>query len=251
MGVVYQANKGLIKDYAEETIRYSKALIEPGRKEAEVKLAPFSEGEVDALLLKLDVLAAERMNPAVAVIVAEEAESILITARMVKTDTKAEFAGILGAGSNLEIVWLRAKDVGGPLLNPAGEANKGLYGGASGGVYTWLYTFTANTVANIVPDQIMAEHAGMIYLGFIDPIEVPKVEAVRYTLAGIPSPAQSLAFRIRQTFGVESLPVARLEKPVIVGPERKQAVDLIGGIDGDSKPEPLALLISKAESIVL
>ena len=123
MGVVYQANKGLLKDYSEETVKYSKALIEPGRKEAEVKLAPFSEAEVDALLLKLDVLAAERMNPAIAVVVAEEAESILITARMVKTDTKAEFAGILGAGSNLEIIWLRAKDVGGSLLNPAGEAN--------------------------------------------------------------------------------------------------------------------------------
>ena len=47
----------------------------------------------------------------------------------------------------------------------------------------------------------MAEHAGLIYLRFIDPIEVPKLEAVRYTLAGIPSPAQSLAFRIRQSFG--------------------------------------------------
>ena len=251
MGVVFQANKGLVKAFAEETIKYKNALIEPGKLESEVKLATLSADEVTAILLKLDMLAMERANPAVAAIVAEEAESILIAIRMVKTETKAAFAGILGAGSNLDIKWLRPKDVGGTLLNPAATASKGLYGGANGAVYTWLQTFVANTSDDIIPSQTMAEEAAVIHLGGIDPIEVPKLESIRFTLAGIPSPAQSLACNMRRSLGTEDVPVVRFEKPIIVGPEKTQAIDVMPNISGDSKFQLLSFIIAKAESLTL
>jgi hypothetical protein len=251
MGIVYQGNKGLIKSYVEETVKYKNALVEPGKTEAEIKLAPLSSGEVERILLKLDMLAIEKMNDPVAIMVAEEVESILTLIRMVKAETKAEFAGILGAGSNLDIAWLRPKDVGGALLNPAGTANKGLYGGASGGIYTWLQTFTANTSDDLIPEQIMAEEAGVIHLGAIDPVEVPKLNTIRFALAGIPTPAQSLPFNIRHTFGADSLPLVRFEKPIIVGPEKKQAIDVMPNISGDSKFQLLSLLAAKAESLTL
>jgi hypothetical protein len=183
--------------------------------------------------------------------VAEEAESILTAVRMVKTETKAEFAGILGAGANLEIEWLRPKHVGGSLLNSAGTSGKGLYGGTSGGVYTWTQTFTANTSQDIIPEQTMSEEAGLIHLGAIDPVEVPKINAIRFELAGIPTPAQSCKFNIRQSLGTEDLPFVRWEKPVIIGPEKKQKVTVMPNISGDSKLELLSLLVSKAENLSL
>jgi len=251
MGLVYTANKGLIKSYVEETVKYKNALIEPGKTEAEIKLAALSSAEVERILLKLDMLAMEKMYSPVAIMVAEEADSILALIRMVKVEAKAEFAGMLGAGSNLDIAWLRPKDIGGVLLNPAATASKGLYGGASGGVYTWLNTFVANTSDDLIPEQTMAEEAGVIHLGAIDPIEVPKLNGIRFTLAGIPTPYQSLPFNLRQSLGPESLPCVRYEKPIIVGPQKKQAIDVMPNISGDSKYQLMTLLVAKAENLTL
>jgi hypothetical protein len=251
MGLVYQATKGLIKAYPQESPNWEKALIEPGKGKAEVKLAPLSADEVEMILLKLDQLAMSTQHEGIAKMVAEEAESILIAIRNVKTEAKAAFAGILGAGANLDIMWLRPKDVGGSLLNPAATASKGLYGGTSGGVYTWLNTFTANTSAEIIPEQTMAEEAAVIHLGVIDPIEVPKINAIRFTLAGIPAPAQSTPFNIRSTFGSDTVPFVRFEKPIIIGPEKTQKIEVMPNISGDSKFQLLSLLIGKAEKLTL
>ena len=248
-----QLHRGLIKDYPEETMVWDRALIEPGREDPAITLAPFSAREVEVLFQKLNMLALYREHPGIASMVAEEADSILVACRRVKTETKQELRGILGTGANLEIAWLRAKDVGGRLTDQSGVAGKGAYGlGLGGGIYSWLNTFTAGVSVDMFPEATMVEEAGIIFLGFIDPIEVPKVEAIQFTLAKIPSPPQSLAFRINQEFGGPgSLPFARLEKPVFVGPERRFSVTVNPGISGDSKCEPLALLITTAEKHTL
>jgi hypothetical protein len=251
MGTVYQSNKGLLTSFSEETIKWPKALIEPGKDDPEVKLASLSSKEVNAILLKLDMLASDKANPAIAAMVAEEVESILVAIRLVKMETKAAFGGILGSGSNLDIKWLRPKDVGGSLLNPAGSTSKGLYGGTSAGVYTWLNSFTANTSDDLIPSQTMAEEAAVIHLGAIDPVEVPKIESIKFTLSSIPTPAQSTPFNLRKTLGTEDLPVVRFEKPVIVGPEKTQAIDVMPNITGDSKFQLLSLLIARASDLTL
>lgn len=251
MGIVFQANRGLIRDYVEETVKFPDALIEPGKPAAEVKLAPMSSEEVKRLLLKLDMIAWEKVQPAIAAMVAEEVSAIITAVRMVKVETKAEFMGMLGSGANLDITWLRPKDVGGPLLNATGAASKGLYGGTSGGVLSWLYTFTAGTSVDIIPEQTMSEEAAVIHLGVADPVTEPKVNAIRFEIAGIPTPAQPLNFTIRSSFGTESLPTCRFEKPVIIGPEKKQKVSVMPHLSGDSKLQLLSLLVAKAESLTL
>jgi hypothetical protein len=254
MGLVYQANEGLITGYPEETRKWSKALIQPGQLEAEVKLAPLSSAEVKAILLKLDMLTSDKANPAIAAMVAEEAESILIAIRMVKAETKGEFAGILGAGSNLDIMWLRPQDIGGAIMRGTASAGSlGLWGGTGGAVYTWLHTWTTGgTKETMIPSQTMAEEGAVIYLGAIDPIEVPKCTAIQFTLANIPAPPQSLSRNIRKGFGTEDVPVMRFEKPIIVGPEKTQKVEVNATTtSGDIKLELLGFLIGKAESLVL
>ena len=254
MGLVYQTNKGLLKAFVEETIKYKNALIEPGRAEAEVKLASLSVEEVDAILLKLDILASEKANPAIAAMVAEETASILVAIRMVKAETKAAFAGILGAGSNLEIMWLRPQDVGGTILRGTASAGSlGLWGGSGGAVYTWLKTWvTGGTKETMVPEQTMAEEGAVVHLGAIDPIEVPKCTAIQFTLAGLLSPPQSLSRNIRKSLGTEDISVMRFEKPIIVGPEKSQKVEVNATTtNGDTKLQLLSLLIARAQSLAV
>jgi len=251
MGLVFQATKGLIRDFPEETVSWKKALIEPGKAVTDVKCAPLSAEEVEMILLKLDQMAMSVQHEGIAKMVAEEAESILLAIRMVKDETKSPFAGILGAGANLDMMWLRPKDVGGTLLNPAATSSKGLYDGTSGGVLTWTHSFTADTAAAIIPEQTMAEEAAVVHLGAIDPVEVPKIGAMKVTLAGIPAPAQSTPFNIRGSFGTQTLPFVRFEKPIIVGPEKTQKIELEPDITGDSKFQLMSLLIAKAEKLTI
>ena len=253
---VYQVNKGLIRDYAEgEPKAWGKALIQPGQAKVDIKLERLSEAEVGLILTKLDMLAINRQNPTIAAILAEEADSVLTAVRMVKTETKESFAGILGGGANLDICWIRAKDVGGELTDQNGVASKGAYAlGAGGAVYSWLKTnFVAGTNVDMFPSAKLIEEAGIIFLGAIDPIEVPKVEAIQFTIAGILCPPQSLGFRQNnQEFGAPAkLSVARLEKPVIIGPEKTFTVTVNPSMAGSGKCEPLALLITTAEKMSL
>ncbi len=251
MGQVYQkaSEWGWIKSYSEETLKWDKALIEPGRYTAQVKVAEVSEDEVKAFFLKLDQLAMSRQNAAIAAMIAEEADSILLALRMVKLETKEPFAGILGAGANLDIAWLRPKDVGASLLNGPEEDNLGLYKGTSGEVYTWLSPLTENTSAHIIPEQTTAEEVTVVHLGAIDPIEVPKVNAISFTISAIPAPAQSCPFNIREGFGNNTMPFVRFEKPVIIGPEKKQKVELMPVATGDTKFQLLSFLIARAQDL--
>lgn len=252
---VYQINKDLIKDYEAETIPWSKALIVPGQEKPSVTLAVLSKVEVEAILTKLDMLAINRQNPAISAMLAEEADSILTAIRMVKTETKEDFRGILGSGANLDIRWLTPRDVGDSnLLNSAGTASRGLWGGTSGQVITWLHTISGsayNASDNIIDEQKMVEEAGVIHLGAIDPIEVPKCNLATFKISGVASPAQALPFTKRSSFGTNLTPVVRFEKPIIVGPEKTQEIGIYTTADGDTKLELLSLLIAKAESLTL
>ena len=249
---VSQVNAHLIQDYKEETLPWGKALITPGQDAVSVKCGPLSKAEVDAILIKLDLLSLNRQNPAISAILAEEADSILVAIRRVKAETKENFRGILGAGASLDICWLRPHHVGDKyLLNSAATTDVGLWGGTVAAVYTWLHTLVANTADNIIDEQTMVKEAAVIHLGAIDPIEVPKLEAITFKISGITSPAQSLAFSKRSTFGTELTPVVRFEKPVFVGPDKKQEIGLYPQVSGDTKFELLSLLITKAENLVL
>lgn len=251
MGLIYKANLGLIKGYGEETLPVRRALLQTGQPEVKVKVAKLDADEVEIILLKLDQLALSVQQEAIATMLAEEAESILAAIRMVKDETKEPFLGIQGLGSSLDMVWLRPKHVGdSTLLNSANTAGLGLYSGTNAAVYTWLQSFIAGTTKNIIPEQTMIEEAAVVHLGAIDTVEQPKCNAITFTLQGVDSPTQPLAFNIRRTLGSESMPFVRFEKPIIVGPEKKQKVTLVPNITGDSKVELLSLLITKASLLV-
>ncbi|GAI70224.1 unnamed protein product [marine sediment metagenome] len=100
------------------------------------------------------------------------------------------------------------------------------------------------------PEATLIEEVGIVFLGFIDPVEKPPVGAVQFTISGIPCPPQGLNFRITEEFGeAYKLPFCRLEKPVIIGPEKKFRVAVNPDLSETGKCQPLALLITTAEKM--
>lgn len=252
MGVVFDAakNSGLIRRYDDKSVDYTEALIEPGREKTTVTVAPITEEEARAIALKADALAIESNNPIIARIVAMAMQSIILAVRMAKTEAKQTFQGMLGSGAALDMCWLRPRHVGGTILNPLAAGSKGVHGQTILTTYAWIYTHTAGTATDIIPEQKMAEEAAVVHLGAIDPIEVPKIESAQFYIAAIPSPAQSCDFRLSRQFGAPGdLTVVQWEKPVIIGPEKTQRIRVYPYASGDDKMQLLSLLIAKAEDL--
>lgn len=253
MGQIFQQGQAYIKKYIAESVKWSKALIDPGKEEVSVQQAEMSIEELNLILLKLDQLCLSRQNEAVSVMVLEEMGSIIAMIRRVKVETKDPFAGILAVGNQLDIAWLRPKDIGATaLLNKDATESCGLNAGTSGGVYGWLKSAAvADTSVVVIPTQTMAQYAGLIHLGAIDPVAVPKYNAITFTLSGIACPRQSMPFNLRKGFGDSDVPLIRYEKPVLVGPLKQQLVTVKPNISGDTKFEMLSLLVARAQDLTL
>lgn len=250
MGMVFKDNAGKIKAYPSGIEVCATAVVEPGTIEAQVPQEEMTPLEMEIFTGKLDALANQTGDPRIAEMVSRAYNEILTAVRWVKTETHSAFRGMAGKGSELDIMWLRPKDVGGAILRGTAAAGTlGLYGGGGGAVYTWLQTFVANTADDIIPAQTMLEEGAVVHLGMIDSVAVPKVQAMTITLSGIPLPAQSLAFDIRPTFDENAVPFMMWEKPIIVGPEKTQQFDIMPGPAGDSKPQMLSLLIARAQDL--
>lgn len=254
MGIVFQTNAGLVRDYREETATIRDILIEPGREQSQVKLAAFSALECDRLLKKLDILALQTMEPSVATMLAEEVEAIMVLVRIVKTETKESFMGILGSGSNLDIGWLRAQTIGSTITRgTAGADNLGIWSLVpfAAAAETWLHTVTPNAAEIYWPTQTMAEEAGVIHLGAIDPIAIPKIDSILFTIAGIPTPAQSANLQVRRSFDENMVPLVRWEKPVLIGPEKTQLITVFPFTAGDTRFQLLSLVVAQAEKLTI
>ena len=246
MGLVYNENLELIRDYPDGQESIVEALHTIGTDAVEVGVAAVTEKEVRAYLQKIDLLAHSKQNEGISIAVSDAFPTLLTAMRMVKKESKQPFRGIKGSGAALDIVWLIPEHVGGVILNPLATASKGLYGGTSAAVRTWLQTFVAGTSDDIIPSQVMKEEAAVVHIGAIDTVDVPKVNRIKFTLAGQVTGSQSVHHNF---YDGSDLPFARWELPVLVPPEGTQLIDVDPYISGDSKFELISFLIAKAEDL--
>ena len=254
MGDVYRLTKNLATQYNKETIACPHALMTPGKTDTTKELAPLGPEEVNRILLKLDQMAMSRNHDGIANMIAEEMPAILYAIRLCKNETHSNFAGILAAGPELDLRWLRVQDIGATAtLNAAATASKGAYGGTSAAVYTWNAAFVAGTAAEIIPEQTSSEEMALIHLGIIDTISngITKINGIEFSISGQAAPAQCIDMAIRRGTGSEDLPFARFEKPIILGPETMQKIRLMPFISGDSKPQLLSILVARAQNLTL
>lgn len=250
MGIVAQTCKDKIRDYPEETEVVKSVLYDIGKELTPLKLGPLSAAEVKTLIEDLDKLADSRGNEAIAVAVAEEIDSIITAVRLVNAETRAGYGGITNIGTSLDITWLRGVQVGDTnITNSAGTASKGLYGGTVKAVYTWLKSWTAGTSQTIYPSQAMAKEAAIVNLGFVDTVEDPKVDGVRFTLSGVNTAVQPLNFNVRRAQSNVDSTFCKLKKPVLFAPRKTYACDLFPNVTGESKVQPISLLITMSQNL--
>ena len=94
----------------------------------------------------------------------------------------------------------------------------------------------------------MSQYAGVIHLGFIDSIDIPKMTTFVYTVTGVATPPQSLAGLKRAGSGQSyDIPLMRFEKPIMVPPLHAQQFSVLPGPAGDSRLEPISFLVGQCQ----
>jgi hypothetical protein len=252
MGAVYTANKELEREWsAQPQGAIEDIIIDPSQQKPTYDLAGLTKDEVTTILKKLDSMA-PGWSPQMTMLLVEGAFAVIRAVQLVKAQSKQQFRGSVAQGAALDLRFLRPHDIGGTILNPAATGSLGLYAGTSGAVYTWDSTaFVQDTTRHMVPTQTMEQYAALVYLGFIDPIEVPCCNAYQFTLFGVALPAQPAEFQMIKTFGGNEVPVVKMEKPIIVPPLGAQLVDVYPYRSGESKIQPVAILVTRAQEATL
>jgi hypothetical protein len=238
------------------SFNWTAALIDSGKTAVALTLMGLSPDEVNAVCSKLDMIFRNKEQEDIAIMIAEEILNILATIEAVKWQTQSSFGGILAQGTQLDIWPMRPKDVGGVLLNPLKTASLGLYGGTSAGVFDWLTTgLTGGTkpTNGYIPSQTMWQYAGMIHLGAIEKIQVPKIEGIQFTLGGTASPPQPCSRNYKKTWGVgREVSFTRFEKPIIIPPLKTQLVDVMpdgpATATNDTDFEMISLIVAQSQN---
>ena len=251
MGLVYNQVGSWVKAYQERSVTLKEALVTPGQESVSVTAESLTAEEVNTLALKLDVMANDRQNPAIAAMVAKSFPTIVTAVQWVKDNSGQEFRGAKALGRQLDIAWLVPSDIGFTILRGSAAAGSlGIYDQTpvAAGTFKWLYSFTENTLATLIPTQSMKKEAACVHLGMIDTAPISAVNKIKFTLAGVAAPDQSLAFG--HTDGSE-MKLQEFEYPVVVGPERSQKIELYPYRTGSSKPELITLLVAMAEDLAM
>ena len=216
-------------------------------KAGEVKIAgrsytarDLSADELKYLTEDLESLAEQQSNPLVANMIARNSPRILDLVRVVNAQSGCQqgYGGAGARGNALVVNPLRQGDV--TITHGWQVAITAI------GATTWIGSSTS-TIAMTVSSLPVLGH---IYLGFVDPIEVPKVDAVQLVKNGDPWPEEVLVFNWRHGFGSHSTPVHELKQPWIVPPGENYYIPLRYNRVGDDRLEPIAFTVKRASDIL-
>lgn len=153
--------------------------------------------------------------------------------RRVKSKTGTSYAGSRATGTELCALALR----------PNFFTKNGVT------MTTWLFTATAGNdwfISGAGDAAItLSDRQGLIFLGFADPIDTPKVEAVQLEKGGIPYTRPiTLDFAV-----LEDSPVISLPSAWVIGPEEKYRIAVRYYASGDDNLRPIGFLITTADEI--
>jgi len=251
MGLIYTKNIGdtsIVRDYSpNDTEPIADAIVTTGKGISSGDMSSFSKGECVALLRKIDTLIPSEAESFISKIVGENFGALITLARLVKKQCGGMFSGELSSGIDQDVWLLEPKDVGGVLMNSAAAGALGLYAGGGGAVFTWYNAALAvNTAVFMIPAQAMTQYCGVIHLGMIEWLEVPKLTTYQYTMSGQAGPRQSLSW-MREAFGNNQVSVARFELPIVIGPLKNSGLAVLPNIAGGTKAQLISFMIARAQ----
>jgi len=225
VGRISEAVSGLIKSYTEETQKIAGA---------EMKLAKLSKEETEAISDMLDKLLYTNANESIRQLYAENFEAIVDLVRVVKSETKQDFAGIRAKGNQLTLVDLTA-DVFARVWGTTGKTD---------------FTYTATTVGatdylgTSTNPEATSEEEGIIILGFIEAATSPKINKTQFIKNRESFITNNLKFDADETFYV-----APLVEPWFIPPESTFNVRMNFYKTGKTELIPIGVKVLQAKNI--
>lgn len=219
-------------------------------KKGEVSIAGKKYSALDIIPDELEILKEEldafidEQNPAVARIIVRGAPRILDAIRLVNYESKQGFKGAAARGHSL-------------VLNPLIVAD--IYtAGAASAKTSWLVAVTTAGAANWSGDSTNVNNMLVsslpvlchVYLGFINPIAVPKSNMIQLIKNGDPMVRECLQWDWRDTFGDNRTPTYELKQPWTIPPGEQYYIAASYFLTGDDKIEPIAFTVKRATDII-
>lgn len=188
----------------------------------------------DYNLLKKDIsnYVFQEKEPTVAQLIADNIDNIAATVALVNANTSQGYKGMNAEGKQVDLQGMRAKDIIGQDSWTSSVT--------AGSATTWI----DKTGANELP-----ENEAHVILGFYDPIDVPKIDAVKIKKGTETYPSQTLPLNVRKTFGTETSPVIRLKNVLVVPPKGTYSIDYYPNITGNDKLQPIGFRAVTAEAL--
>jgi len=240
------------------------ALIKTGAVSVPESVANLSGAQVKAVINKLDSIWRSDVSHPIANMIAEDSRAVLSLIRILSSAAggSAEFAGILASGPQFDLWNVRPKDFGNIFLNGAftvvGVGALGLYGGPSGGVYSWaqpgMVAGVSQTIVPLQTTQGRSPFGGLVIFGGIEKTYTPKIESIQVTLQGATNivPAQPTAMTMKRTFGDDNdISVFRFEKPILIPHQTAFAVNIMPNISGFTNFELVACMVGQVQNKTL
>jgi hypothetical protein len=209
-----------------------------------------SKDECELLASEIDTFVDWDTAPRIASMVVRAAPRILDAVRLVNAQTNQGYGGAAGRGQQLIAQPLQLFD----LLRAAPSSTvvgtypmlSWLVSKASTGAIAWSGTSTYNNT--MVVDSL--PYLAHIFIGFIDTIEVPKINKIQIVKDGDTYPVENPNFEWRGTFGDNMVPCHELLQPWIIPPASKYYIGVNWYAVGDDKLQPIGFAIKRATDVL-
>ena len=200
-----------------------------------VSARELTAAELAIFKTELAIIASRQRNQAIADLIARKAPRVLDLVRVVNYETKQGFKGAGARGNELILNPIRVGDVGRT---------------------TWFVSVTASGAANWIGSSASTRGMtvsslpvlGHIYLGFVDQVATPKVDAVQLVKNGDPWPEEVLDFDWRGN--ADELALHELKQPWTIPPAENYYMPVRYYITGDDKLVPIAFAVKRATDVI-
>jgi len=237
----------ILKRYVSNSA-YQPGVVFIGNKQWAV--TDISKQELEILGQEIDTFVDWESAPRIASMVVRAAPRILDAVRLVNAQTHQGYGGAAGRGQQLIAQPLQLFD----LLRAAPSSTEvatypmttWLISKTSTGAVAWSGTSTySNTM--VVSSLPYLAH---IFIGFIDSIEVPKINKIQIVKDGDSYPVENPNFEWRGAFGDHQVPSHELLQPWIIPPSSKYYIGVNWYAVGDDKMQPIGFAIKRATDVL-
>ncbi len=238
----------VLERYMNNTKAYKPGIVYIGSKEWVVQ--DISKVEAMTLGQEIDTFVDWESSPRIAAMVVRAAPRILDAVRLVNAQTHQGYGGAAGRGQQLIAQPLQLFDI--LRYNPSSTAV------ATYPMTTWLRTISStgatqwsgtSTYSNtMVVDSL--PYLSHIFIGFVDAVDVPKVNKIQIIKDGDSYPVENPNFEWRGTFGDHDTPTHELLQPWIIPPSSKYYIAANYWVVGDDKLQPVGFAIKRATDVL-